>query len=251
MKLNSIKNYFPSIILSAVILFVWQGIIQFGLINKYILPAPSAVFLAFVQNLYVIIIHTIQTLKEAMIGLFISVIFGVLVAIILDRASLVRKTIYPILVTSQTIPLIALAPLLLIWFGFGDLPKIIIVVLFCFFPIAVSTSSGFAKTDQNLIKLLKSMNATDIQIFSKVKFPGALPQFFAGLKIAATYSITGAIFGEYVGAYQGLGIYLQQMAHAYAIDVVFAVIFVSAILSIALFCLVLFLEKFFTPWYQE
>jgi ABC-type nitrate/sulfonate/bicarbonate transport system permease component len=246
MKLNKIKEYIPSIILSAIIFFVWQEIVQFGLVSSHILPSPISIFLALIQNIDLIAIHSVQTLKEALIGLFFSAIVGVLVAIMLDSSSLTRKAVYPLLISSQTIPIIALAPLLLVWFGFDALPKIIIVVLFCFFPIVIATVSGFAQINPDLLKLLKSMDAGKWQILWKVKIPGALPQFFSGLKIAATYSVTGAIVGEYVGAYQGLGIYLQQMAHAYAIDVVFAIIAVIAILSIGLFMIVLFLEKIFT-----
>jgi len=241
-------EFLPAMMLTIAVIVLWQVIVQTGIVNGLILPAPSSVFLAFISNVDTITGHSIQTLLESVIGLTISIVIGFLTAIILDTSSWIRKAIYPILVTTQTIPMIAIAPLLLLWFGFDMLPKIIIVVLSCFFPITIATISGFAQTDPDLIRLFKSMKASYFQTLWKVKLPGSLPQFFAGVKIAATYAVTGAIVGEYVGAYQGLGIYMQEMAHAHAINVVFAIIFVIAILSVLLFWIVLLIERATIPW---
>ncbi len=248
MRFKVILNYTPALLLTVLLLILWEIVVRINAISSYILPAPTDIVQALIINQDVILIHTWQTLLETGIGLLIAIISGLGIAICLDMSSRVRKTVYPLLVTSQTIPMIALAPLLLIWFGFDLLPKVVIVVLSCFFPIVVATSDGFAKIDSELIKLFKSMNASYWQELWMVCFPGTLPQFFSGLKIAATYSVTAAIVGEYVGAYQGLGIYMQQMAHAHAIAAVFAIIFVITVLTILLFLLVKGIEKVIIKW---
>jgi ABC-type nitrate/sulfonate/bicarbonate transport system permease component len=171
-------------------------------------------------------------------------------AVMLETSLWMRRAIYPLLVVSQTIPIIALAPLLLIWFGFGLEPKVIVVTLYCFFPIAVACADGLAGAEPALLKLLRSMHASRWQILWLVRLPGAMPSFFSGLRIAATYSVTGAIFGEYVGAYRGLGIYMQTAANSFAIVLVFAAILVTAVLSLLLFGLVSLIERLALPWYH-
>jgi ABC-type nitrate/sulfonate/bicarbonate transport system permease component len=161
-----------------------------------------------------------------------------------------RRAIYPLLITSQTIPIIALAPLLLIWFGYNIGPKVLVVALYCFFPIAVACADGLAAAEPELIKLLRSMRATRWQILWLVRLPGAMPSFFSGLRIAATYSVTGAIFGEYVGAEKGLGIYMKLEANSFATIQVFAAILVTAVLSLLLFGLVSLIERIALPWYH-
>src|SRR3989440_8145138 len=179
-----------------------------------------------------------------------ATLLGLLLAILLDASNWLRRAIYPLLITSQTIPIIALAPLLLIWLGFGLEPKIIVVALYCFFPIAVACADGLAGAEPELINLLRSMRASRWQILWLVRLPGAMPAFFSGLRIAATYGVTGAIFGEYVGAYQGLGIYMQLSFNSHAIVLVFAAILVTAALSLLLFGLVSLIERIALPWYH-
>lgn len=247
------KNYskfVPAVILLSCLLFIWELSVRTGLISRHIVPAPSDTTYALITNWAVIFPHIIQTLIETLIGIVIAIILGYVTAVFLDMSSWFRKAVYPLLITSQTIPMIALAPLLLLWFGFDLLPKVIIVVLSCFFPIAIATVDGFAQIDSDLIKLMKSMHASEWQILWFIKLPGALPQFFSGLKIAVTYSVTGAIVGEYVGAYQGLGIYMQEVAHSHVISLVFASIAVTAILSLLLVFAVITIERFVIPWNQ-
>jgi len=185
---------------------------------------------------------------ETIIGLGLAIVLGVSFAIVLRLSARIRQALYPLLIASQTIPIIALAPLLLIWFGFTLLPKIIVVTLFCFFPIAVAFFDGMEKISPQFIKLLQSMGATRLQILYLAEMPGALPSFFSGLRIAAAYSVTGAIVGEYVGGYQGLGIYMQNAAHSYAVTLVFVTIVIASLLSLLLFAAVAVLEKIFVPW---
>jgi ABC-type nitrate/sulfonate/bicarbonate transport system permease component len=251
MKFKNIANFWSSTILVFLIFISWEIFAERSLINERLLPKPSSVIKGLISNWDIIAPHVHQTALEAIIGLTAAIVLGIIAALFLNLNSRIRQAISPLLVASQNIPMIALAPLLLVWFGFGFMPKAIMVVLFCFFPIAISTASGLAATDPEEIKLLKSMNANEIQILKFARIPGALPQFFSGLKIAATYSITAAIVGEYVGAEKGLGIYMKTAGNSHATVLVFAAIFVTVILSLLLFGLVAVVEKIATPWNQK
>jgi ABC-type nitrate/sulfonate/bicarbonate transport system permease component len=146
------------------------------------------------------------------------------------------------------VPIIAIAPLLVLWFGYGMLPKVLVVALVCFFPMVVAAVHGLAATDPELIKLYRTFGATRRQIFRLVRLPTALPSFFAGVRIAVTYSVIGAVFGEYVGASRGLGILLQTAKNSYRTDLVFSMIAVTAALSLLLYALVSLVERLTIPW---
>jgi ABC-type nitrate/sulfonate/bicarbonate transport system permease component len=167
----------------------------------------------------------------------------------MDISPLLRRAVYPLLVVSQTIPLITIAALLVLWFGFGLLPKVLIVALVCFFPIVVAGAAGFFATDPELVRLFRTFGASNWVIFWRVRFPGALPYLFSGIRIAVTYSVIGAVWGEYVGAEWGLGIFMQRAQHAYQIPLVFAAILVIATLSIGLFLLTSVVERLVIPWH--
>ncbi|GCE16138.1 ABC transporter permease [Tengunoibacter tsumagoiensis] len=250
MKLRQLASYGPAFVLTASIFLSWELYVRAGLINVYVLPAPSAVLQALVENWDVLLGHTIQTALETVLGLMAATLLGLCLAVVLDLSTWIRKAVYPLLVISQTIPMIALAPLLVIWFGLDLGPKVIVVTLYCFFPIAVSVADGLAGVDPDLIRLMQSMRASRWQILWLVRLPAALPSFFSGLRIAATYSMTGAIFGEYVAAYQGLGLYMKTAANAHAIVIVFAAIFVTAFVSLLLFSFVNLIEWIALPWYH-
>src|SRR3989339_507400 len=240
------KKYKSSFILIIVLLVFWEIYVRAGFINVRILPPPSLIFQALFSHWNNLLPHVLQTLLETVIGFLIAAILGFVTAILLDISPKINKTIYPLLIISQTIPIIALAPLLLLWFGFGILPKIIIVVLYCYFPIAITGAGGLSQTKKQFMKLLTSMNATYWQGLFLVRFPSSLPSFFSGLKIAATYSVAGAIVGEFVGAYQGLGVYMQQAANSFSVALVFASIFVTVLLSFMILKAVMILENLFT-----
>ena len=250
MKLRWIAGYGPAFVLAVGLLAFWELYVRSGQISPAVLPTPTGIVQALIDNWDVISVHTLQTLLETVLGMAAATLLGLLLAALLDISSWTRRAIYPLLVTSQTIPMIALAPLLLIWFGFDLGPKVIVVTLYCFFPIAVACADGLASADPELMKLLRSMRASRWQALWLVRLPGAMPSFFSGLRIAATYSVTGAIFGEYVGAYQGLGIYMQTSANSHAIILVFAAILVTAVLSLLLFGLVSLIERIALPWYH-
>ena len=250
MTLRRLAGYGPAIVLTLALLALWELYVRAGQVSVQVLPSPIAIVQALMNNWSIIYDNTLQTLLETVLGLTLAALLGLLLAITLDISSWMRRAVYPLLITSQTIPIIALAPLLLIWIGYDIRPKLIVVTLYCFFPIAVATVDGLASAEPELIKLLHSMRATRWQILHLVRLPGAMPAFFSGLRIAAAYSVIGAIVGEYVGAEKGLGIYMQKAANSFATINVFAAILVTTILSLLLFGLVSLIERLALPWYH-
>ncbi|MBO0779528.1 MAG: ABC transporter permease [Ktedonobacteraceae bacterium] len=250
-RLRRIAGYGPAIVLGVSLLVLWELYVRSGVISQRVLPSPLIVAGTLYYNWDIIQEHTLQTLFETVLGLAASTVLGLLLAIVLNLASWTRRAIYPLLIASQTVPIIALAPLFVTWMGFGLLPKIIIVILYCFFPIAVASADGLLSTDPDLLRLLASMRASRWQTLWLVQLPGAMPAFFSGLRIAATYSVSGAIVGEFVGAEKGLGNYMLTAGHSYAIAAVFAAIVVTTILSLLLFGLVSLVERLTLPWYTR
>ena len=250
MKLRWLAGYGPAFVLAITLLVFWELYVRASQVSPTVLPTPIAVVQALINNWGIIYDNTVQTLLETVLGMIAATLLGLLLAILLDASGWMRRAIYPLLVTSQTIPIIALAPLLLIWFGYNIGPKVLVVALYCFFPIAVACADGLAGAEPELIKLLHSMRASRWQILWLVRLPGAMPSFFSGLRIAATYSVTGAIFGEFVGAEKGLGIYMKLEANSFATVQVFAAILVTAVLSLLLFGLVSLVERIALPWYH-
>lgn len=242
---KKIASYVPATLVFILLIFLWQEIVGFLHINARILPSPLAIFTSIISHWEIIVNHSVQTLLEAVIGLVIAIILGWIIALGIDSSNALKKMIYPLLVVSQTIPMIALAPLLLLWFGFDILPKVIVVVLYCFFPIVISIADGFFHTNEDFLRLFQSMGATKWQQYLLLKIPSSMPYFFSGLKIAATYAVAGAIVGEYVGAEKGLGIFMQLAANSYNVALVFAGIAVTAMLSLLLVLIVLMAEKTF------
>lgn len=247
-KSVSIEHKAAPLILSAVLLLIWQATVDFGFVQRFILPSPTDIITTFFEILPAIKGHIAATIYEASIGFAAAIILSLILAILMDSLEWVRKALYPLIVVSQTVPIIALAPLFVIWFGLGKLPKIIVVVLVCFFPIVVSLLQGLSSADRDMVNLLKSMGASKVQIFKMVKFPGALVSFFSGLRIAATYSIMGAVIGEWLGGTEGLGIYMIRVKNTFALDKVFAVILIIVLLSMAVFKIIELVEYLATPW---
>ena len=249
-KKKDYSSIFVPVIVIFAVLFVWQLICMAGVVPGYMLPAPTDVFSAFAEDYMLLLEHAQVTLLEAFLGLLIGMTLGFLSAALMDAFPIVRKGLYPVLVLTQTIPPVAIAPLLVLWFSYGIAPKVVLVVLVSFFPVAIGLYEGFRNTDPDMIRLMKSMNATRWQIFCHVKFPGALPEFFSGLKIAVSYSVVGAVIAEWLGGYSGLGVYMTRVKKAYAYDKMFAVIIFVSVISLILMGLVKLLQKKCTPWLE-
>jgi len=192
--------------------------------------------------------HAYVTLFEALLGFLVSVALAFVLAVAMDSLPLLGRALYPLLVTTQTIPIISVAPLFLIWFGYGLLPKVLVVVLVCFFPVAVSLLLGLTAVDPDLIDLLRSMGASKVMVLRLVKLPAALPSLFSGLKIAATYSIMGAVIGEWLGAQAGLGYYMTLAQRSFLTARVFATILIITVLSLGVFKVIEVLEGLLIPW---
>ncbi|MCZ7541464.1 MAG: ABC transporter permease [Anaerolineae bacterium] len=193
--------------------------------------------------------HIPETLWETLAGLAIATVLGVTIAALMDFSRVLRWLLYPLLVVSQTIPIFAIAILLILIFGFGSGPKITVVVLFCFFPVALNTFSGLQSADPELLSLLRAMGASARQVWMKARLPAAMPSFFAGLRIAATYSVVGAIFGEYITAQRGLGVFLKRSYSSFRLDQAYLAILLTALLSLLLVLLVTLVERLALRWY--
>jgi ABC-type nitrate/sulfonate/bicarbonate transport system permease component len=247
-RLKNIGNKIAPIVFIIILLVLWQFIVTIGGIEKYIMPAPTDVVQTLIKDFKVMIPHTLTTLYEGMIGFLISIVLSIILAIIMDMIPLVKRALYPVLVISQTIPTVALAPLFIIWFGFGSLPKIIVVVLVCFFPIVISIVDGLEGVDKDLINHFKLMGASKFNVFMHLKLPYGMINFFSSMRIAATYSIMGAVIGEWLGGEKGLGVYMTRARSAYALDKMFASIVIIVVISMAIFFIVTLMERVFTPW---
>ena len=225
----------PPLALVAVLVLLWEGYVRLAGIDPITLPAPSRVLGALWDFREAAVGHLVPTLVEAIVGCALSVVLAIAAAIALDRWEPVRRAVEPLLVTSQTIPIVAIAPLFVIWFGFGLLPKVLIVVLVTFFPVTIALLDGFGRVDPEAMDLMRSLGATARQTFRKLRWPAALPSLFTGLRISVVYAVIGAIFGEYVGATEGLGIWMQLSQNSFRTDLVFAAILLTAVVSVALY----------------
>jgi ABC-type nitrate/sulfonate/bicarbonate transport system permease component len=240
----------PALVLGLALLLVWQAATDLWAVQKWLLPSPLDVAGALVGDSGMLAWHALRTLQEALLGLALAFAVGVGTAVAMDRSGFARRAFYPVLVTSQTIPVVAVAPLLVIWFGYDLLPKVLVVALVCFFPIVVATFDGLGAVDPDAVRLVRSMGATGWQLFWRVRWPGALPGVFSGLRIGVTYGMVGAIVGEFVGAGRGLGFYLLSSADQWRTAHVFAGIVTSAAVSIALFLIVCLVQRLVVPWHR-
>ena len=236
--------------LGTVIAFVviWQIVCVLGLVPGFMLPSPLDVGAALVSDFPLLMHHAGVTLLEAFLGLVAGVLLGFCCAALMDTFPLVKSALYPILVLTQTIPPVAIAPLLILWFSYGIVPKVILVVLVSFFPMAVGLLEGFQSVDPDMVKLLKSMGADRLQIFWNVKFPSAMGNFFSGLKIAVSYSIVGAVIAEWLGGFTGLGVYMTRVKKSLSYDKMFAVILLVSFISLLLMEAVKYIQYKSMPW---
>ena len=245
---NTISDKAPAAAAVILLLGMWQMICALGLVPGYMLPSPLDVVRAFVSERTLLLEHSIITLQEAMFGLVLGVAVGFVFALLMDTFEVLYRAFYPILVITQTIPTVAIAPLLVLWFGYEMTPKVILIVITTFFPVTVGLLEGFRSADKDAIGLLRSMGAGRWQIFRYIKGPSALPQFFSGLRIAAAYSVVGAVISEWLGGFGGLGVYMTRVKKAFAFDKMFSVIFLISGISLALMALVESAEKKCMPY---
>lgn len=238
-----IRKYGPIALLVIGIALVWELAVLWLNVPEFIIPRLSDVFIALWDNRDTLPRHFGVTLGEALLGLGLSVITGCSLAVWMHMSSLAQRLLYPLLVASQTIPVIALSPIMVMWFGYEMGSKIAIVVLFCFFPIAVNTNDGLKSVNPDILELMQTMGGSKTAIFFKLYVPTALPSFFSGLKVAATFSVAGATIGEWLGAEAGLGVFSKRASGMMRADSVFAAVLLLSAMGILLFLSVKLLER--------
>ena len=247
---GALRRFGPPLALVAVLLGTWELYARTSGVSPFVLPAPTQVLVALWDFRGEAVRHAVPTLVETAVGFSLSIVGATAVAVALDRVDWARRAVEPLLVGSQTIPIVAVAPLIVVWFGFGLLPKVLVVVLVTFFPITIALLDGFASTTADATDLMRSLGASAGQTFRKVRWPSGLPAFFTGLRISATYAVVAAVIGEYVGATDGLGIWMQLSQRSFRTDLVFSAILLTAVLSIGLYGLVVVAEWTAIPWWR-
>jgi NitT/TauT family transport system permease protein len=238
----------PLIVIAAVVV-VWELAVRLFGVPAYLLPPPSAIARRIVTDYELLAVNTWVTLGEVLAGYALAIVVSIPLAAILAQFRLVENAVYPTLVASQTIPKVAIAPILVVWFGFGLTPKILIAFLICYFPIVVDTMTGFRSVPREVIWLARSMGAPEWKTFVKIRIPAALPNIFAGLKVASTLAVVGAVVGEFIGADRGLGYQLIVANGLMDVQLSFAVLVMLSLLGIVLYLFVDLLERIALPWH--
>lgn len=234
-----------------ILIGLWQLATQIFSIETWLLPAPTDIVLEGIGVFPGFLTHLLATTQLSITGFLIGTVVGLLSATLLHLSPRIRETFYPFLILSQNLPVIVLAPLLVIWFGFGALPKLIVITIGCFFPIAVSALGGFQQTNRELIYYMKMMGASKVQLFWKLELPHALPQIFSGLKIAGTYSVMAAVIAEWLGAQEGIGVFMTLASSSYQTPRVFVAIIVVMLLSLTVIGLITLLERRLIRWQKK
>ena len=247
-KSPSITSNLPAALALAIVVALWCFVSEGGLVPSFMLPSPRSVVQALLSDAPVLAANAAVTLQEAAWGLLIGIVVALALSTLMHRVRWLYRALYPILVITQTIPTIAIAPLLVLWMGFGMAPKVTLVALTTFFPLAVSLLEGYASTDKAAADLLRSMGASRWQIFRHLEFPAALGYFFSGLRVSVSYAVVGAVISEWLGGFEGLGVYMTRVRKAYAFDKMFAVIIFIVVVSLLLMALVTALRRLAMPW---
>jgi putative hydroxymethylpyrimidine transport system permease protein len=230
---------------------LWEGLVFAFDIPQWKLPAPSDIGVELLHSKNLLIFHTWVTLQEIIIGFSVALSTGVFLAILISYYRAVGRLVYPIVIASQTIPIIVIAPLLLIWVGYGLTPKIIVVTLVAFFPIVVNTVDGLRSVDLEMINLMRTLGATRWQIFTKIQIPSSLPFLFSGMKVGATLSVIGAVIGEWVGSNAGLGYLTRMSVPLFLTSRSFAAVLILSVLGVGIFLLASLLERALLPWHHR
>ena len=247
-KLQNTTSKLWSAAAIVILLAVWQIVSAAGWVPNYMLPSPVDVVKAFVSEFPLLMENAKVTLAEAFLGLASGVVLGFITAVLMDRFGRLYQALYPLIVITQTIPTVAIAPLLVLWFGYEMLPKVILIVIVTFFPITVGLLNGFKSADKDMMNLMRSMGAGNLQIFRYIKLPGAMSYFFASLRISASYAVVGAVISEWLGGFNGLGVYMTRVKKAFSFDKMFAVILLISAISLLLMKLVDLIQKKCMPW---
>lgn len=237
--------------LVAVLVAGWWAVTEAQLVAPYILPSPADTWNAAADNVAYLAQHTWVTTWETVIGFVIAAVLGVFMAVVMVYSTSLEKTVYPLILFAQVIPKIAVAPLFIVWLGFGPSPKILVAVLMAFFPIVISGLAGMRSVDPEILELTSTMGASRFKTFLKVRLPASLPQLMSGLKVAATLAVTGAVVGEFVGANEGLGYVILQANGNIDTAMLFAALIIMSMLGIVMFAIIEIAERLLIPWHSS
>lgn len=229
-------------------LVLWEVIIKLFKVPEILVPSPSAIFVSLADNFGLLMKSSGTTLAIIVYGFALSAVLGIGLALLLVRLPLVSKATYPLIVLFQTVPKVALAPIFVIWFGYELMPKILLIVVISFFPISLNMISGLRLVDPNLLLMMRSVGCSKTETLFRVMVPSALPHLFAGLKIAVTFAVIGAIVAEFSGANRGLGYLIQFASSQLDAPLVFASLIVVSAMGVALYYAVAVLERLVIPW---
>jgi ABC-type nitrate/sulfonate/bicarbonate transport system permease component len=246
-----LSGAWPALLGLAVLVGLWQLVVVLLKVNPTVLPSPARVASQGWMNRSALWQNTLPTIKETLIGIVAALGVSAVLSAAIDLSKPARRVVYPLLVASQSIPVLVIAPLFVIWFGFGLLPKVLVVILVTFFPTTVALLEGFNSTEPEASNLIRSMGGGRFKEFWMLRVPTALPFFFAGLRVAVSFAVMAAIFGEWVGASVGLGVYMELEKNALRTDLVFAAVVVTAALSMVLYGLTFLIQNATMPWYRH
>ncbi len=242
------KRVWPPLTLLAAAVGVWELVVRAAHVPEYLFPAPTAVAASLAEDSSVLGTATLVTVREIVLGFLLAVAVALAIAVVLHFSSALRRALLPILVLSQTVPTVLLAPILAILLGYGIGPKLVVVAVVCFFPIVVNAVDGLRAADPELVRMMRTLHGGRLAIFRRVEWPGALPAIFSGTRVAATYAAVGAVFGEWAGSSSGLGFVILQSQPALETARIFAAVLVLSALALALYALVTLAERILVPW---
>ncbi|HDK44853.1 MAG TPA: ABC transporter permease [Actinobacteria bacterium] len=248
---SRLKKALPPVVFGLLVVLGWELLTIVTDADPRIYPAPSEIVGALLENPSALLRNAGITTLELVLGFALGAVVGISIGIVLAYSKVAHSAVYPWLIVSQTIPIPAVAAVLVIWFGFAILPKVLVVMLIAFFPIAVSTVDGLKAVDPEMVRLMRTFGASRARTFREVRIPVALPHIFTGMKVAAAFSVLGAVFGEWVGAKGGLGYLLLLENRAVNTDEVFAIIFALSVLGVGFFGLIVLFERITIPWYHK
>jgi NitT/TauT family transport system permease protein len=245
---SPLKSILGATLTFIALVLLWEILVRWFKIPEWLLPSPSSIGEAMYQWHGDLTVNSMVTLYETLVGYALAIAISIPLAVAVVYSPVLQNTIYPILLAFQSMPKVAIAPLLVLWIGFGPLPKIAVVFLVCFFPIVVATASGLTAVPPALMDLIRSLSASSLQTFVKIRFPTAMPHIFVGLKIAITFAVIGAVIGEFVGSDQGLGYLILVSTSQSKTPLAFGALVILTIMSVILYYGVEFIERWVVPW---
>jgi NitT/TauT family transport system permease protein len=248
---DALDRYGVPLAIAVVVVVVWEFGVRLAHVPAYLLPPPTAIFASLVNDWKVIYLNIFPTLIAILGGFALSVVIGIPLATIIVFSRFAERVLYPPMIASQAIPKVAIAPLFVVWMGFGVLPRVWIAFLIAFFPVVIDTVIGLRSVPPEMLQLGRSMGGGSLRVFLKLRLPNALPNIFAGLKVAIALAVVGAITGEFVGSQSGLGYLLTSACGQMDTALVFAVLVTISVIAMLLFMIIEAVEKLVIPWHSS